>query len=137
MANAACEPGYSRNSLGVCSEIKVGWYPSVWGSSNCPGGTYGVKADSTSKEEGCAECPAGFYCISAYYIYPCPLGKTSPAGSKSASDCVEADIPSVTSCAPGYYLSNGVCAMCQPGRYCEGGGKKQHLLKVVRLELME
>ena len=119
--NEPCEPGYDRNSYGVCSETNVGWYKNGVLSSNCPQGTYGIKSGAISKEDGCAECPVGHYCTGAYSIHPCPTGKTSPAGSKSVSDCVDSDIPAVTSCAPGYYLSGDKCAMCKAGKYCPGG----------------
>jgi hypothetical protein len=46
------------------------------------------EAGSYSAGNICKPAPPGFYAVSgATYLTPCPPGKTSPAGSRSPSEC--------------------------------------------------
>ncbi len=104
----------------------------------CGGRVYndGLKCCQTGKllkknnngEEVCTPCPSGakscnnwtdIICKAGYYLdgtscKSCGTGKTSPAGSTSASACV---------CKVGYYSNGNKCLACPKGSYCTGGVK--------------
>jgi len=93
----------------------------------CPVGTYGTNGSGvctpcgqdqtspqgTQTQAGCfLSCPVGSYASSTSTCTVCPYG-TSPAGSTSISACV---------CAPGMFLSGGMCvAQCPVGMYGDNG----------------
>ena len=80
-----CAPGeYLPKSKDKCEKCLVG--------SECSGGSYPI---SDATDQGIKMCPAGTYADKEGMVSctPCPAGTTSPAGSKSASDCKASNEP--------------------------------------------
>ena len=106
----------------------------------CPSGTYGNRTGATSQANGCATCPAGYFCIpgtvgyptealrcppghfclagtTTQYQHPCPNGKFSRNVGNERSDQCE-------NCPVGYYCVGGDRTgdnLCPMGHYCPIG----------------
>ena len=91
----------------------------------CPSGTYGNRTGATSQANGCASCPAGYFCIPGTVGYPskalrCPPGHYCPAGTTT-----QYQYP----CPNGKFSRNvgnersDQCENCPVGYYCQGGDR--------------
>ena len=94
-------------------------------AKQCPSGTYGNTTGAKSQSEGCATCPAGYYCIQGTVGYPsmalrCPPGHYCPAGTLT---------PYQNPCPNGLFSRNvgnervEQCESCKAGYYCQGGDR--------------
>lgn len=124
-----CDPGYVCNEGSTSATPAVGLCPYGYYSADkisktdCPAGTYGNKTGAVSETDGCAPCPAGYYCEPATAGYPthtlkCPKGHYCPISTKT-----NFEYP----CPDGKFNNQlGLerpeqCKHCLPGRYCSGG----------------
>ena len=56
----------------------------------CDPGQFGLIDRARSKTEGCADCPAGYYCLPGttdFNLYPCPLGMYCPVATEVPKKC--------------------------------------------------
>ena len=89
-------------------------------ATDCPLGTYGIRAAARSSSHGCTQCEPGYYCpvlggqIADRVL--CPVGSYCPMGSSVITNC------------PGGFMSTGqghvsigACKPCGTGVYCPQG----------------
>ncbi|MDR1071240.1 MAG: hypothetical protein LBL21_01195 [Rickettsiales bacterium] len=88
-----------------------------------PGYSGGTKDHPLFKAINDSEsCGAGWGEVRRFDIAPeNELEQTDAKGTFSIAGC--AYQPEATSCPAGKYMSNGVCANCGIGHYCDGGGR--------------
>ena len=120
-----CEQGstLARPSARICP---MGSYcDDLLTAKPCPSGTYGNRTGATSQANGCASCPAGYFCIPGTVGYPskalrCPPGHYCPAGTTT-----QYQYP----CPNGKFSRNvgnersDQCENCPVGYYCQGGDR--------------
>lgn len=92
----------------------------------CPAGKTGISERAITEEEGCYDCPAGYYCPEKngnWELYPCPRGGYCSGGKSEAELC-----------PPGYYndllygQSAADCKLCPAGHQCAGGSENNGVI---------
>lgn len=133
----ACQP-QSDNSRPLYSKCPIGYFCNtnfnnleiaVRGVSMtpCPAGKYGTKLGAVSEADGCASCPAGFFCKSGSLLRDkvlCPSGFYCEEGTAEPVACVKGEYNYLSPGAMGYANASdctGRSAKCPRGSYCKVG----------------
>jgi uncharacterized protein YjdB len=115
-------------NCGKCAGCPAGSYCYNNKKTSCPAGKGSIP--NSSSYQDCSNCSKGFYATgNGKGCVACPKGTTTKGvGSTSKNDCSIKVTPSPTAtpikCNPGYYLSNGKCAICRKGYYCPGNNNE-------------
>ncbi|KAK3591334.1 hypothetical protein CHS0354_028441 [Potamilus streckersoni] len=129
---AICNPGFFRNTSGICLSCPVGTYqPSTEQTSciSCPSGTTTNQVASISQTQCVGVCGAGFFLHALGFCQACSLGTYQPSsGQMSCISCQSgtttlqtastSSTQCVALCNPGFFrIANGTCQACPLGTY--------------------
>jgi hypothetical protein len=121
-----CEDGYlcpSGGEFGAHYGCPKGSYCIAGIQFKCSGGMFGIIERAKSKDEGCAICPAGYYCLAGtedYKLNPCPRGYFCPVYTEIPQEC-----PRGTYNDELFGRAIADCKLCPMGRECDVATKDQ------------
>jgi hypothetical protein len=88
-----CPNGFlcpSGGEIGVHYGCPKGSYCQEGVQYKCKFGTFGLIDRATNENEGCADCPSGFYCLLGtenYKLFACPRGSYCPFKTGVPKEC--------------------------------------------------